>query len=267
MQAALERALADLAFGPEVDPDDPASVDAWIERNEISPDDAAAIRQQGAHRLLIYRTLVRSNLREAIELACERTVARLGDTFERYLDRFLRERGPRTHYLRDVITEFLDFCEPLWERDPAVPGYLMDLARHENIQIEIGAMQAAGAAEGLGELDLKAPVRFIDAARVARYDHAVHELADDPDDRTAPEKRPTALFVYRNPEHEVRYLELTPLAATILERLLRDRQTLEQAIVGACESQGVALDQPVLDGTAQVLADLADRGALLGGSA
>ena len=41
----------------------------------------------------------------------------------------------------------------------------------------------------------------------------VHE-----DARDEPPHEPTALFVYRDAEHEARYLELSPLAAAILER-------------------------------------------------
>ena len=78
-----------------------------------------------------------------------------------------------------------------------------------------------------------------------------------------PVAEPTALLVYRSPEHEVRYLETSALGADILERLLA-REALGAAIRGACESSGLALETSVVDGTATLLADLAERGALLG---
>jgi hypothetical protein len=62
----------------------------------------------------------------------------------------------------------------------------------------------------------------------------------------------------------VRYLELSALAAAILERLHAGRQTLRQAVTSACAAEGVAPDETVLSGAARVLADLAERGALLG---
>jgi hypothetical protein len=72
------------------------------------------------------------------------------------------------------------------------------------------------------------------------------------------------LFVYRSPEHEVRYLRLSPLAAAILDHLHGRRATLREAMSAASAELGCALSEQVLQGAAQLLADLAERGALLG---
>ncbi len=266
MQAELENVFAALALGPEPDARDAASARAWLDARGVSAEDRDAILEQGFERLLVYRRLVRENLREALRLAIPRTMARMGPLFDEYFDRFLAERGPRTHYLRDVTAELLAFAEPLWRADSRVPRYLSDLARHEAVQIEIGAMQSKRRGEPGAELTLERPVRFVEAVRVMRYDHAVHRLSDDEADRAEPAAEPVALLVYRSPEHEVRYLELTPLAAAILERLLAG-QPLGEAIRRAVAGAGAALDSSVLAGTSELLADLAERGALLGGAA
>jgi hypothetical protein len=260
---AVERALRDLALGPELDLGDERAVAAWLDRNQVPADDAAAMLAAGIERLGVYRQLVRGNLREAVRIAIPRAVARLGPVFDEWFDRFLAERGPRTHYLRDVTRELLDFCEPHWRADPRVAPYMLDLARHENVQIEVGAMQARPPELEPGELSLDRPVRFIEAARVMRYAFAVHRLSEDLDDGSEPERVPTALFVHRNPEHEVRYLELTPVAANLLDRLLSG-QPLGAAIETACGELGAAVDPALLDGSARLLSDLAERGALLG---
>ena len=81
-------------------------------------------------------------------------------------------------------------------------------------------------------------------------------------------------------EHEVgvellrkvgRRVQLTPQAeilvehaAAILDRLLAG-ETLRSAVVGAALDRGEALGPEVLAGTARLLDDLAERGALLGG--
>ena len=263
MQEALERAMAELVFGPALDPADHDGVLRWLERSGVTREDSAAILESDLTRLFVYRDLIRGTLWEAMDVSMPRVVARLGDVFEEYFDRFLLERGTRTHYLRDATPELLDFCEPLWKDDPRVPAYMMQLARHEYVQIEVGAMQAGSPDQEPAELDLEAPLAFVEAVRLMRYDWALHELPEDPNDETIPVERPTALFVYRNPEHEVRYLELTPLAAAILERALAG-EALGHAITSACQTQGVALDDAVLSGTAKLLSDLAQRGALLG---
>jgi hypothetical protein len=203
-------------------------------------------------------------LREAIELAMPRAVARLGALFDEYFGRFLGERGPKTHYLRDVTTEFLAWAAQELAGDARAPAYIWDLARHESLQIEVASEHALPKGVTPQPLELDRGVEFVPASRVVRYDFAVHKLSADESDRTEPERLPTALFVYRSPEHDVRYLELSPLAAAILERLHGDRQSLRAAVTGACAKLGVALGETVLSGAAQLLADLAERGALLG---
>jgi len=263
LHAALERMMADLVFGPELAIDDRQALRARLDRSGLPEVDRDSVLNGDLSRLVMYRNLVRGNLREALFLSIPRTMTRLGSVFDQYFDRFLAERGPQTHYLRDVTLELLDFCAPFWTEDPQVPAYAMDLARHEAVQIEVGAREARSRDESAGSLELDAPIQFIEAVRLMRYGWAVHLLSEDLDDRTVPEPRRTDLFVYRSPEHEVRYLELTPLAAAILERLLSG-QPLGAAIKDACTASGVALDDTVISGSAQVLADLGERGALIG---
>jgi hypothetical protein len=264
MQSALEAAIAELVLGPELDPQNRAAVAAWLGRHGVGEEDSAALRSGGLARLLVYRRLVRENLREAMRLGIPRAIARLGPLFDEYFGLFLDQRGPRTHYLRDVTREFINFCEPLFRRDERVPPYLVDLARHESLRIEIGACEDHAAQPLDQELELDQSLRFIEAARLVEYGYAVHDLGEDEDNREVPEARRTYLFVYRSPEHEVRYLELTRLASEILRRLMADGDSLRAALVGACKSHGVALQDTVLEGTARVLADLAERGVLLG---
>jgi hypothetical protein len=263
MQEALESALAELVFGPELKPDDGVAVAAWLARHRISAEDERALREGELARLLVYRELVRGTLLEALQASIPRSLARLGTAFDVYFDRFLAERGPQTHYLRDVTTELLDFCEPLWRADPNVPDYLIDLARHEALHIEIAAAPPRAPSSADAALELDAALTFVEASRLVRYAYAVHRLPEAELDTTAPEHAETRLFVYRSPEHDVRYLELTPLAAEILERLMAGA-SLRAALLGATTSSGAPLDDALLSGSARLLADLSERGAIVG---
>jgi hypothetical protein len=157
----------------------------------------------------------------------------------------------------------MEFIAPLVADDPRVPPWALDLARHEALDILVGSIADAPKPGVLPELDPDRGLAFSATARIARYDFAVHRASADPSDANAPEHAATALFVYRSPEHDVRYLEVTPLAAAILEHLLTG-QTLRQALDRATRELGVPLDAAVLDGTARVLSDLAERGAVFG---
>jgi len=254
--------MRELVLGPAVSAGDRASVDAWLARSGVGGADADALRAELA-RLSVYRELVRARLLGVVELQLPRFRARLGALFDEYFERCLAERGPRSHYLRDVTTELLDFAEPLVAADPRVPAWALELARHEALDVLVGSLAEAPRPEPAAELDPERALAFTSTARVVRYAHAVHRLSSDPGDRAEPERSPTALFVYRGPEHDVRYLELTPLAAAILERLIAG-ETLRSALEDAARALGTPLDQAVLEGAARLLAELAERGAVVG---
>ncbi len=306
-EALFER----LTLGP-ADPDPERFLAELIASSTLEEDDRAFLLEQGPKRLLVYRRLVRNTLRETLELAIPRLMARLEalprvaeespahrSFFGEVFDSFCDARGPRSHYLRDVTAEFLDFFEERFAADARVHGFLLELGRLEAAQIEIAAapsrreLRENGVPSGhphadLDERnepnaapppsppkDLSAPsasdaelhlgrgIRFIDACRLFRFEHAVHRLPEELDDRTTPEPRATFLLIYRSPEHDVRYLELSPVAEAILRRLLGG-SALEAALVEGAFEGGVPLDDSVLAGTAHVLADLAERGVLLG---
>jgi uncharacterized protein len=254
----LEGALVELVHGPALGP---GGLGALAERHGLDAEARAALEAELEH-WLVYRTLVRNTLKNALALAVPRTMARLGPVFDESFDRFLAERGPRTHYLRDVTSELLDFVAPLWRADPRVPPWSLDLARHEALEIVVASLADPPAPHALGELAVERGLRFIEAARVVRYDYAVHRLSADESDRSAPARATTTLFVYRDGEHDVRYLELTPLAADLLDALLAG-ESLEAALLTACARNA---EQPAraLPSVAELLADLAARGALLG---
>ncbi|HSO39582.1 MAG TPA: hypothetical protein VLT33_43950 [Labilithrix sp.] len=88
-------------------------------------------------------------------------------------------------------------------------------------------------------------------------DREVDELA------AIPEQRAASLLVYRDAEHKTRFLDLSPLAAEILERLFAGT-ALAAAMTEACAASGQPLDNAVLAGAATLLADLGERGVLLG---
>ena len=265
MQRALESALAELTLGPEIAPGDALAISAWLARNEVTGDDARAL-QRDFPRLLVYRKLVRRNLRGALESTIGRSMARLGARFDADFDEFLRLTPPVTRLLKDVTPRFLEFALPRWQADASVPAYLPDLARHEALQIEVATLLARPKENVPAELSLDESVEFIDATRLVHYDWAVHRLPEDEASRVVPEHAAVSLLAYRSPEHEVRYLELGPFAAAVLSDLLVERRTLAAALTGASSRLGLALDDDLLNASARLLAELADRGALLGKS-
>lgn len=210
-----------------------------------------------------YRILVRGNLDTVVGDFLPRTRARMGARFDEEVARFYEERGPRTHYLRDVPRELVDHVRERWTTDPSLPRYLHDLARHELLGFEVAAARTDAVPEGLGDLALDKTVALGSGIAVVRYDFAVHLLPFDHDDRSDPEAKIVTLLAYRDREHETRYLDLSPSAAAIVEGLLANK-TLGDALRDAAAATSVPLDDSFLVGSADLLADLGERGVILG---
>ena len=261
---ALVGAVARLVRAPGVEARIALDSQAFFIEGGLGAADAASLAAVGEKRLLVYRKLVRRGLTAAIRLEIPRTAARLESQFEVWVERFIDEESPRSHYLRDVAFELVAWARPRWAADALVPDYLGDLARHELAGFDVGSADDDGGPTGI-DLELDGTARFHASVRLARYEYAVHRLLADLDARDVPAREPIALLAYRDGGHEVRYLELTPLAAAIVDRLVIG-ETLRSAVVGAATEQGEPLGPEVLAGTARLLDDLAERGALLGGA-
>jgi hypothetical protein len=257
----VQRMIANACFGVGAEREFTGDLRAFLVGQGLPSADVDAICA-APPRLALYRRLVRNNLVGVTERMMPRTRARLGALFEETFDAFLEARGPRTHYLRDVPAEFLAWATARWHGQPEVPAYVRDLAAHELVEFEIGATPSSPLPE-LAEIALDRALVFADAKRLMRYAHAVHLLPAAVDDRTAPEARDVTLLVYRDAAHCARFLELSPLAAAIIERLF-DGEVLGQAVASACASEGHPVSEAILADSATLLADLADRGVLRG---
>jgi hypothetical protein len=282
---ALLEAMAKIVRAPSAERQIAEDRGAFLAEAGLAEADVQSLTGAGDRRLLLYRKLIRRGLARAIRAEIPRAAARLEERFDAWVTRFIDEEAPRSHYLRDVAFEFVAWASPRWAEDPAVPRYLIDLARHELSAFDVASADAAGRSPGAAlaqgsearvrpaslaplaapGFDLERPVIFAASARLYRYAHAVHRLAEDEDARDAPAMEPTALLAYRDADHEVRYLELTPLAAAILERLLCG-ETLREGVTGGASALGHALDSAVLSSTAALLDDLDARGVVLGGA-
>jgi len=253
---------------------------AWLEAGGLGSGDAAELAALGPRRLLVYRRHVRRALHRAVRQEIPRTAARLGPAFAPWVERWIDEESPRSRYFRDVAFELVAWAVPQWREGSEVPAYLCDLARHELAYFDVASApdedregpllvdtdRSTGEAPDPRAIALDRGVRFAASARLCRYDHAVHRLDAALEARDEPAREPTALLAYRDAEHDVHFLELTPLAAGILGALLRG-EPLGQAVVGACAAQGHPLDPAVTHSTAALLGDLLERGAIVGGEA
>jgi hypothetical protein len=261
----MQAMFATACFGSDADKIFNADLAGFLAAHGVAREDAEALLAS-PRRLGLYRRLGRHNVTGVIDTMLEHTRARLEARFPGELDRivsaFLDEVGPRTPHMRDVPAEFLAYAAPRWRADARLPGWIADYAELELIDFTIGVAPRPLPPPPLADVAVDRPMVFAEPKRLIHLGWAVHEVPRD-DLAVEPAERPVSILVYRDAEHCSRFLELTPLAAAILERLFAG-DALGPAMVAACEAKAHPLDDTVLGGAARLLADLGDRGVLLG---
>lgn len=235
----------------------------WLSGRGIDPRDAESLAAVDDQAWFVYRHLVRSTIKGAIETHMPLTREILGERFDADVEDFVSTSMTRSHYLRDVPTELLSHAAPRWRADPTLPAFLVELARYELCAYESAAARwprSTPRATVDATLDLDSPVVLHESVRLERYEYPVHEIVAG---QREVEPRPTALLIYRDRDYSLRTLELSPLAADIVERLLHGA-TLQDAITLTCTRSSTELTPNLLGGVARLLTDYADRGILLG---
>nr|WP_293269865.1 DUF692 family multinuclear iron-containing protein [Nannocystis sp.] len=213
-----------------------------------------------APRVAVYRDLVRDALAAAVAQFLPRTQARRGPAFADDLAAWLASGGPQSRLLRDVPGEFFSFIAPRWRAE--APSWLAELAAHELLEYRVAAAPPRPRGEPR-PFTLDARLEFDASAQLVRYDHAVHHLADDPDDLAPPTPESVVLLAYRDEAHVVRFLQLTPLAEAVVAALLAGATVVEAVQAGAA-AEAAPLDDDRLARISALLADLAARKAVLG---
>lgn len=263
--AALQRVIADACLGRGADEAFGGDLRAFLEARGVDAEDVEAILASPP-RLAVYRSLIRNGLAAVVARILPQTRAHLEATlpgrFDVDLAAFVDDPGPRTHYLRDVPAELVAWAATRWKEDPSVPRYLADLAAFELAAFAASASPSARTPEQPAEVTLDRPLAFAESMRLLGLRWAVHELPDDEEGATVPVAREVNLLAYRDPGHVVRWLELTPLAAAVVGRLAAG-EPLGPAVEGACRDHRAA-PAAVLADVARLLADLGERGVLLG---
>jgi len=215
-----------------------------------------------------YRRMVRSRFYEVTSHAFERLIGVIGlERFHALVDRFLGEAPPRSPYLRDVPGELVAFVESQWDEIVAVtslPPYSLDLMRYEWAELDAAYSHEEVRPSDVVPLVMDKRAVLSPAHRLLHLGFAVNRLGADGDDSEVT-RGPTALCLYRDPTtHDVETLELTPVAAAILAGIERDHASLTEVVRNASGEKNVEVDVAFVEALSALLADLVERGVLLG---
>ncbi|MAT64569.1 MAG: DUF2063 domain-containing protein [Gammaproteobacteria bacterium] len=180
---------------------------------------------------------------------------------------FLVRHRCHSPYFLDIPREFLTYLEHSRGTQPGDPPYLYELAHYEWAELALSvADEQLPPAAGIAEAELlDAPLQVSPLAWPFSYRFPVHRIGPDylPE---APPAAPTYLLLYRDPDDEVRFIELNAVSARLLALLLEHGgdpdYTARQALEQIAGELGHSDPDVVIAGGRDILGDWLDRGIL-----
>ncbi len=184
------------------------------------PDRVAVPAGIDDRRMSIYRQLFFNNLRNLLATMFP-VLRRLHDDarWAHFIRGFMRDHRAQTPYFLQLPREFLDFLANEYEPDGDYP-FLAELAHYEYAELEVSIVPETDDLEALdarGDLVDGIPVRTV-ASRVHAYRWPVHRISTSYIPEEASDV-PVFLAVYRGRDDKVRFLELNPVTAQLIERI------------------------------------------------
>lgn len=230
------------------------------------PDAVPAPEALEPRRVAVYRDLVFNNVESLLAGNFPVIRALHDDEGWRALVRgFLREHRARTPLFTELAREFQRYLADRADRDDTLAPWLPELAHYEWVELALQILEVTPEAMAAGDADLLAGAPVLSPlAWPLAYRWPVHRIgpAARPD---VPPAQPTLLMARREPQGEVRFSELSPLAFRLLQRLAEhpDRTGRGHLLALAQEAGAADVEAFVAQGRG-LLEQLRLNGVLLG---
>lgn len=219
-------------------------------------------------RMAIYRDLFFNNVEGFLKQGFP-VLRQLYDdeAWLRLARRFFAEHASEGPQFYQIAEEFLAYLNDEYQRTPADPPFMLELAHYEWVELKLSLSDAetriAPGVDPNGDLLAQIPVPSPVMVNLA-YQWPVHQIGPDNRPDTPPDA-PTHLVVHRDRDDRVRFLQVNAVTSRLLQ-LMHDRP----AASGRELLEGIAaeLNHPnpevVVEGGARTLRDLRERDILLG---
>jgi hypothetical protein len=167
-----------------------------------------------------------------------------------------------TPFFRQIPEEFLQWLQQTEHRD--IPPFISQLAHYEWVELAVGVSDAPQPVgwEADDDLLVGRPV-LAPALMLLRYDWPVQHIS--PRFKPAqPLADPVWLLVFRDPDDEVKFVELNPVSAHLVELLQAGNFTGREALLEIAKALHHPDPDQVVAFGANVLSELRQGGAILG---
>jgi hypothetical protein len=192
------------------------------------PDNTVAPPGIEDRRMAIYRGLFFNNLYNLLGTFFPVLRKISSDERWRHLIReFMKVHRAKTPYFLQLPEEFLDFLQNEYQMLDDDYPFLTELAHYEYVEIALRVSPAENDLTNVdtnGDLLQGVPAKS-DLAWAFAYHFPVHRISEDYLPAEAAEQ-PSYLVIYRRSDDKVRFLELNPVTAALLEAIENNQATL-----------------------------------------
>lgn len=218
-------------------------------------------------RMGIYRDLLYNNVESFIAngFPVLRSIYNDEDWHKMVRDFFAHHKSTSPYFL-EISQEFLDYLQSERESQPADPQGLLELAHYEWVELALMVSDEDTDLNGIdpnGDLIAGHPVLSPVAWPLA-YQYPVHKMGPDFLPAATPEQ-PSYLVVYRNRNDEVKFLEINPVTARLINLLQENPEiTGELALDQIVHEMNHPRPELVIEGGLSALQELQRYGIVLG---
>lgn len=227
------------------------------------PDNQPAPKDIEDRRMAIYRDLFFNNINGTLKNAFPVIRSLMSDsTWETMLRDFMIKHHCKTPLFVEIAREFIAYLES--ERSVETdPPFLRELAHYEWVELALNIAEPEHVVTPLTESDDSLALRFTQSplAWLLVYQYPVHQISPD-NQPELPSETAVCLLVYRNHEEHIKFIELNPLSARLLDSLAQGQNGRE-----AVKELASAIQHPdpevVASGASSMIYDWIQKGILL----
>lgn len=219
-------------------------------------------------RMGIYRDLLFNNV-EGFIAGCFPVIRSIynDDDWQRMARDFFANHQSKSPYFLEIAQEFLDYLQNERAPQPEDPAGLVELAHYEWVELALSVSDESIDMNGIdpnGDLLQGHPVLSPVALPLA-YQFPVHRMSPEFLPTESELQQATYLAVYRNRNDDIKFMELNPVTARLLNLLQQDHSMSgQQAIETITEEMQHPNPDVVLQGGLAALQELQSTGIIIG---
>jgi len=219
-------------------------------------------------RIKIYQDLLYNNVENFLENNFPVLKKTYSETHWHAMARDFYERHScHSPYFSEIGFEFLQYLSDERETQDGDPPFLLELAHYEWMELALDASEEEIPTEGYntnGDLLDEQPF-FSPLMQILQYAYPVHQIGPD-NIPTEPLPQPVFLIVYRNPENQVKFMEINHFTAQMVVLLQEKNFSGRECLQHIAEATQHPNPEVLIEGGVQTLQHLRQNSIILGTS-